>query len=203
VRKNQRRHATTSLEGDAIREQHLPPPASNAAEIGTPDAMYGQAAAAYGAALERLARGYEPDGDRRRDLLQEIHLALWRSFARFDGRCSLRTWVYRIAHNTATSQVLRRKGKAPTFVGLDVLETHADVDAHALVDERHTMEQLLRLIRRLQPIDRQIILLYLEGLDGASIGEVTGISAGNVATRVHRIKSLLRRRVHAVGDDDD
>ena len=65
------------------------------------------------------------------------------------------------------------------------------------------MEQLLRLIRRLQPIDRQIILLYLEGLDGASIGEVTGISAGNVATRVHRIKSLLRRRVHAVGDDDD
>jgi RNA polymerase sigma-70 factor (ECF subfamily) len=39
----------------------------------------------------------------RRDLLQEIHLALWRSFATFDDRCSLRTWVYRVAHNVATS----------------------------------------------------------------------------------------------------
>src|SRR5262245_30630873 len=57
--------------------------------------MYEQAAATYGAALERLARAYEPDADRRRDL-QELHLALWRSFAGFDGRCSLRTWVYRI-----------------------------------------------------------------------------------------------------------
>jgi DNA-directed RNA polymerase specialized sigma24 family protein len=33
--------------------------------------------------------------------LQEIRIALWRSFANFDGRCSLRTWVYRVAHNTA------------------------------------------------------------------------------------------------------
>ena len=165
--------------------------------------MYEQTAATYGAALERLARAYEPDADRRRDLLQEIHLALWRSFAGFDGRCSLRTWVYRIAHNTATSQVLRRKASAPTLVGLDELEAQADEDAHALVDERHAMDRLLRLIHRLRPLDRQIILLYLESLDAASIGEITGISARNVATKVHRIKSILKRRFHATGDGDD
>jgi RNA polymerase sigma-70 factor, ECF subfamily len=165
--------------------------------------MYEQTAAAYGAALERLARAYEPDADRRRDLLQEIHLALWRSFAGFDGRCSLRTWVYRIAHNTATSQVLRRKASAPTLVGLDEVEAQADEDAHAIVDERHAMDRLLRLIHRLRPVDRQIILLYLEGLDAASIGEITGVSARNVATKVHRIKSILKRRFHAAGGDDD
>ena len=165
--------------------------------------MYEQTAATYGAALERLARAYEPDADRRRDLLQEIHLALWRSFAGFDGRCSLRTWVYRIAHNTATSQVLRRKASAPTLVGLDELEAQADDDAHAIVDERHAMDRLLRLIHRLRPLDRQIILLYLESLDAASIGEITGISARNVATKVHRIKSILKRRFHATGDGDD
>jgi RNA polymerase sigma-70 factor (ECF subfamily) len=165
--------------------------------------MYEQTAATYGAALERLARAYEPDADRRRDLLQEIHLALWRSFAGFDGRCSLRTWVYRIAHNTATSQVLRRKASAPTLVGLDELEAQADEDAHAIVDERHAMDRLLRLIHRLRPLDRQIILLYLESLDAASIGEITGISARNVATKVHRIKSILKRRFHATGDGDD
>jgi len=60
-----------------------------------PKAYYRQAAQDHGAALERLAYSYEADADQRRDLVQEIHLALWRSFDRFDGRCSLRTWVYR------------------------------------------------------------------------------------------------------------
>jgi RNA polymerase sigma-70 factor, ECF subfamily len=181
----------------------LEPIAQDSAGIDTPDAMFEQTAATYGAALERLARAYEPDADRRRDLLQEIHLALWRSFAVFDGRCSLRTWVYRIAHNTATSQVLRRKTNAPTLVGLDELEAHAEEDTHAIVGERHAMDRLLRLIHRLQPIDRQIILLYLEGLDAASIGEITGLSSGNVATKVHRIKAILRRQFHSSGGGDD
>jgi RNA polymerase sigma-70 factor (ECF subfamily) len=57
------------------------------------DGLYAEAAASYGTALERLARAYERDADRRLDLLQEVHMALWRSFASFDGRCSLRTWV--------------------------------------------------------------------------------------------------------------
>src|SRR5262245_7608505 len=83
------------------------------------DTRYEEAAATHGAALERLARAYESDPDRRRDLLQDIHLALWRSLAGFDGRCSLRTWVYRVAHNTATSQVIRRRRRAPTLVSLD------------------------------------------------------------------------------------
>jgi hypothetical protein len=47
------------------------------------DALYQQAAAAYSGAIERLARGYEPDPDKRRDLVQDIHVALWRSFAQF------------------------------------------------------------------------------------------------------------------------
>lgn len=165
--------------------------------------MYEQTAAAYGAALERLARAYESDADRRRDLLQDIHLALWRSFAGFDGRCSLRTWVYRVAHNTATSRVLRRRASAPTFVGLEQLEAQADEDTQAIVSERHAMDRLLQLIQRLQPLDRQIILLYLEGVDAASTSEITGISARNVATKVHRIKAILKRRFHTPGGGED
>ena len=44
------------------------------------DELYGEAAAEYGPAIERLARSYEADPEKRRDLLQEIHLAIWRSF---------------------------------------------------------------------------------------------------------------------------
>ena len=167
-------------------------------DAGSPqDALYSEAAGLYGAALERLARAYEPDADQRLDLLQEVHIALWRSFATFDGRCSLRTWVYRVAHNVATSQVLRRRGRAPALVGLDELESMSEaIDQEQLFDDRRALERMMTVIHRLDPFDRQVILLYLEGLDAAAIGEIAGISAGNVATKVHRIKRVLSRRIH-------
>ena len=108
--------------------------------------QYDEAIAAYGAALQRLVRAYEADPERRRDLLQEIHIALWRSLAGFDRRCSLRTWVYRVAHNTATSQVIRRRARAPTFVSLDDVDSMAvNVDREAAVDEQRVMERLVGL----------------------------------------------------------
>jgi len=154
--------------------------------------LYVEACSTYGAALERLARAYEPDADRRLDLLQEIHLALWRSFAAFDGRCSLRTWVYRVAHNVATSQVIRRRRRAPRLVGLDELAgVPAGIDHEQALDDRRGHERLMTLIHGLEPLARQLMLLYLEGFDAASIAEIAGLSANNVSTRVHRLKKWL------------
>jgi len=159
------------------------------------DGLYAEAAATFGPALQRLARAYEPDADRRLDLLQEIHVALWRSFASFDGACSLRTWVYRVAHNVAVSQVIRRKRKAHTLVGLDELEAMpAAADHEQMLDDRRALDRMMALIQQLDPLDRQVTLLYLEGLDAASIGDITGMSAGNVATKVHRVKKVLAER---------
>jgi len=161
------------------------------------DGLYAEAAATYGAALERLARAYESDAEGRLDLLQDIHVALWRSFAAFDGRCSLRTWVYRVAHNVAASQVVRRRRRAPTLVGLEELEFTSDsVDPGQVLDDRRALDRMMTLIHRLNPIDRQVTLLYLEGMDAASIGEVAGVSPGNVATKIHRVKKILARRFH-------
>jgi RNA polymerase sigma-70 factor (ECF subfamily) len=160
--------------------------------------QYQEAVTAFGPALERLARAYERDPDRRRDLLQEIHVALWRSLARFDGRCSMRTWVYRVAHNTATSKVLRPLTNAPSIVALEdgPESTAAGVSEEEALDRRRALERLHRLIAELRPLDRQVVLLYLEQLDAASIADITGLSAANVATRVHRIKQLLMQRFH-------
>jgi len=57
------------------------------------DSLYEQVSETYSSALDRLARAYELDAETRRDLLQEIHFPLWRSFSKFDQRCSLRTWI--------------------------------------------------------------------------------------------------------------
>jgi RNA polymerase sigma-70 factor, ECF subfamily len=166
------------------------------------DALYQQAAETYSGAIDRLARGYEPDPDKRRDLVQDIHVALWRSFAQFAGRASMRTWVYRVAHNTAISRILRRRRNTPTFTTLDELaDTAADGDATSAVDRRLALERLLALIRSLDPLDRQVILLYLEDVDAQSIAAIVGLSPGNVATKVHRIKQILARRFHGVPHD--
>jgi RNA polymerase sigma-70 factor (ECF subfamily) len=160
-------------------------------DVNGQDDLYERAAAEYGAALGRLARGYEADPEKRRDLLQEVHLALWRSFEGFNGRCSLRTWVYRVAHNAAISWVIRQKrARPPMLVSLEELEvTPVPPDA----DRRMALDRLTQLIQRLKPLDRQVILAYLEGMDAAAIGELTGLSARNAATKVHRIKNLLAR----------
>jgi len=155
------------------------------------DELYSRAAAEFGPALQRLARGYENDPDRRRDLLQDIHLALWRSFALFDARCSLRTWTYRVAHATAASYVLRQKrARQSMLVSLDQAEL-APVPADA--DHRLAVSRLTELIQQLKPLDREVMLLYLEGLDAAEVGELTGLSSRNVAVKIHRIKSILAR----------
>jgi RNA polymerase sigma-70 factor (ECF subfamily) len=158
--------------------------------------QYLEAVAAFGPALDRLARGYEADADLRRDLRQEIHVQLWRSMARFDGRCSLKTWVYRVAHNVAATHVLKHRAKAP-LVGLEELEqARAEDDPEAAAVERNAVERLHALVRALKPPDSQIMLLYLEGFDAAAIGEVTALSAGAVAVKIHRIKALLAQRFH-------
>jgi RNA polymerase sigma-70 factor (ECF subfamily) len=163
--------------------------------------LYREAAAGYGAALDRLASAYEANPEERRDLLQDIHVGLWRSFSAFDGRCSLRTWVYRVAHNIATSHVIRQRRKNSVLVTLEAIEAMPD-DAHGAGAQEHTyarnmsIERLMALIHQLKPLDRQMMLLYLEGMDAASIGEVMGVSAGNVATKIHRIKNILTRRFH-------
>ena len=165
------------------------------------DELYREAASSYSPALERLARGYEADPDRRRDLVQEIHLALWQSFAVFDARCSVRTWIYRVAHNIAASHVIREhRVNSRTLVGLEMLETlPIDNDGQRDADQRHALEKLLKLIQRLNPLDRQVIVSYLEDLDAASIAEITGLSPGNVATNIHRIKKILADRFHEGG----
>ena len=149
----------------------------------------------HGSAIRRLARGYETDPDRQRDLLQEMHLELWMSLKSFDARCSLQTWVYRIAHNVGASHVVRSRRLASRLVDLETLEAaRSRADADAQVDRRFSVAILLDMIHRLKPLDRQIILLYLEGEAAGPIAEVTGLSAANVATKIHRIKRVLKQQ---------
>ncbi|MBI2689181.1 MAG: sigma-70 family RNA polymerase sigma factor [Acidobacteria bacterium] len=159
--------------------------------------LYAGATAEFGRALDRLAAGYEADPVKRLDLRQEIHLNLWKSLDGFDNRCSLRTWTFRVAHNAAVSYINRERRNNAALIGLEEIEHTAHTPAwEPDIDHRRALERLSQLIRKLKPLDRQIMLSYLEEMDTASIAEITGLSPANVAMKVHRVKNILSRRLH-------
>lgn len=80
---------------------------------------------------------------------------------------------------------------------LELADDHAGPED--VVSEQQMLEKLMAMIRSLKPFDAQIMLLYLEDLDAAEIGEIAGLSAGAVAAKIHRIKTLLAKQFHDEG----
>ena len=158
--------------------------------------LYRTAAREFGRALDRLAAGYEADPEKRHDLRQDTHYQLFKSFDVFDGRCSLKTWVFRVAHNTAVSYVIRERRENAGFVSLEEIErTAPSEDREPDIDQQRALQQLSQFIRQLKPLDRQIMISYLEGMDAATIAELTGLSPANVRMKIHRIKKILAHRI--------
>ncbi len=161
----------------------------------TTEDLYRDAIRQYGRDIARFVAGYERDAAVRQELLQEVHLALWQSFSGFAHQCSLRTWVYRVAHNVGVSHIQKRM-RHLELPGLGLDEVEAQIDESAdmgLTERRLDLERVMALVHTLAGVDREVMLLYLEDLDAASIADVTGLSARNVATKIHRIKTLLAR----------
>jgi RNA polymerase sigma-70 factor, ECF subfamily len=158
--------------------------------------LYQEVTVSFGRALARLARAYEADADRLQDLLQEIHFEVWKSLEVYESRCALRTWVYRVAHNTAAKYVVRRcRTKPETLMSLEEIETLSRDRSQDAVN-REVLGELMDFIHRLTPPDRQLMLLYLEGIETDSIAEIIGLSPSNVRTKIHRLKAILARQFH-------
>ena len=148
----------------------------------------------HDAAISRLAYSYEAVASIREELVQEIVLAIWKALAHFRGECSERTFVFRIAHNRGLSHVWKRR---PPHESLeDLKESEEPVDPRPHPEEhaanRDERDCLMSAVRSLSLTHRQIIVLTLEGLSHAEIGEVLGISENNVAVRLNRARKALK-----------
>ncbi len=141
--------------------------------------------ALYAGAIRRLAAVYVANAADRDDLVQEILLAVWRALPGFRGDASERTWLYRIAHNVALSYQRKSRRTNDREVALDEGMEHSrpGVDVRKLA--------LARLVSQLPLEDRQLVVLYLEGLSANEIEKITGIRAGTVSVRLTRIRQNL------------
>ena len=156
--------------------------------------------AAHRGILLKVAATYARDADDRADLVQEISLQLWRAWPGYSPERLFSTWMYRVALNVAISQ-RRRERQRPLHDPLDdsheTLVGDADVDA----ETRQHLALVQRAMRTLGPLDRALLLLHLEGCNHQDSGEVLGLSPGNVATRLTRIRQHLRRETAAAPTD--
>jgi RNA polymerase sigma-70 factor (ECF subfamily) len=142
----------------------------------------------------KVANSYARDPEDRADLAQEIAAQLWRAWRSYEPDRPVTTWMYRIALNVAISHLrgrsLRDRHHVPFEDGLH--DTAHDVGT----DDGQASSQLLRLLRetiaRLAPMDRALMLLYLDERSHREIAEVLGISEGNVATKLSRLKARIR-----------
>jgi len=134
--------------------------------------------------LQRVARGFATGADQH-DLLQEMMLAVWRAAPRFRGEAAPSTFIFRIAHNCALTW---RRGQARQARRQAEYERlHVAEDA----GEDPLLTRLYEAIRQLEPLDRSLVLLSLEGQGYAEIAALHGLSETNVGARLTRARKKL------------
>ena len=153
----------------------------------TDTAAFTQALQQHAAILHKVARAYCPAPAQRQDLVQEIAIALWKSYGRYDPSRPFATWMYRIALNVAIS-FFRRESRYDA--------KRAELDEAAFIVEspieNARVATLLECIEELQPLEKALMLLHLDGYTYADIAEIVGITQTNAATKISRIRTRLR-----------
>lgn len=137
----------------------------------------------------RVSRLYGSDPAERQDLQQEIQYQLWKAYPGFLGTAKFSTWLYRVALNTALTYDRHRRRHPPAEpLSAEALAVAAPPESTAA---EHRLRLLYEAIERLGPVDKAVVLLYLEEQSYAQIAEVTGLSTGAVSVRLVRIRKQL------------
>lgn len=132
----------------------------------------------------------------RKDLFQEIIVQLWKSWPRFRGESRFSTWVYRIALNTAISD-LRRQQRRPATLDPEHLPSQLQ-DIQYTGEKEEQLRQLYAAIGRLSEIERALVMLYLEEKSYEEMEEILGINQNNLRVKMNRIKDKLRKMTKEV-----
>ena len=131
---------------------------------------------------------FSKDNDEVNDLFQETLVNLWQGFGSFQGKCDLKTWIWRVSLNTCLTAERKKKRRVETVpLSMDI-NLFTDTD-----DDTRQIQQLYRRINQLGVVDKAIILLWLENMSYEEIGQIIGISTKNVSVKLVRIKEQLKK----------
>jgi len=141
--------------------------------------------------LYKVCRLYCFSDTDRQDLFQEMVIQLWKSWPHFRGESKFSTWLYRIALNTAISD-LRKQRRRPSPI--DVNEIPAPLQHVTWPgEEDQQLQQLYAAINRLSEIEKALVMLYLEDKTYEEMEDILGINQNNLRVKMNRIKEKLRK----------
>ena len=131
---------------------------------------------------------FSKDQEEANDLFQETLINLWQGFDSFQGKCDMKTWIWRVSFNTCLTFERKKKRSVETVPLNMEINLFTDTD-----DDTRQIQQLYHRINRLGVVDRAIILLWLENMSYEEIGQIIGISTKNVSVKLVRIKEQLKK----------
>ena len=153
----------------------------------------------YSQRIYRLVYRYTHDQEEALDLTQEIFLRIYTRITDFRGECSLETWIYRIAANTAISSIRRSKSHEPL---------NEDISEHPLASpdgqlESQELERHLELAIAELPesVRLAFVLVAVEHRSYAEVAEILGLRVEAVRMRVSRARKLLRAALQPYLDE--
>lgn len=152
----------------------------------------------------RLVKTYSSSPEDQDDLFQQILLQLWSSIPGFQGNAAHKTWVYRVALNTALvwkrSQIRKRKRRRKLIIDSNEASDVRQTPSETMRDTEN-LDELYGAIRRLSKIDSSIVLMYLDGVSYEEMAEILGISKSNVGVRLSRAKKKLAQLLKGLIDE--
>lgn len=128
----------------------------------------------------------------REDLVQDIIFQLWKSWGNYNRAYTFSTWLYRVALNVAISFYRKEKRFSNTVSFNQIIIEVADTETHTEMDA--DIKLLQQFIQELNPLDKALMLLYLEAKSYKEIAEILGITETNVATKISRTKNILKHK---------
>ncbi|MDR7132294.1 RNA polymerase sigma-70 factor (ECF subfamily) [Algoriphagus sp. 4150] len=147
--------------------------------------------------VNSLCRLYANSQEEMKDYRQDVLLALWKSFPQFNQESKISTWMYRVALNTLIS--IQRKKKLVVLT--EPFSESFDRKYHQDVGSDDDLLILQHAIGFLKPMDKAVVILYLEGYDNKEMAKMLSISESNVSTKLNRIKTQLRKTVKTLQNE--
>lgn len=153
--------------------------------------------------LARVAATYEANPALQQELFQEISLAVWQGLRRFEGKSSIKTYILRIAHNRSVTHVSSQV-RMPNFTEYNSVseadsaspESNMSIMGQSANPENEVVNQqavsaLVKAVRKLPIMARQIVTLSLEGLSYQDIADICGTTTSNVGVILNRAKQQI------------
>jgi len=146
--------------------------------------------------LHKVCNVYCHSEQDRQDMFQEIIIQLWKAYPRFRGDSKFSTWLYRIALNTAISD-LRKQQRRVKMIYTEEAPFNISADDKD-TEKEEQLQQLYKAIAGLSEIEKAIVMLYLEDKSYDEMEEILGINQNNLRVKMNRVKEKLRKLTKSV-----